>query len=147
MSIPVTQEELIVRLRELQRLRADFVAKRTSMNAARPDINATRAERALYDERYQADHEAERELFGEALRFAEWAEKHDAAGQVAQHRVRAAEREQERIVELLTALEEGVSTTLAATDWSRDKRIELDTLSQAYANLPAIIRATILEKG
>ncbi len=39
-----------------------FAKARAAMNAAIPDVlTATRAERALYDERYKADHEAERE--------------------------------------------------------------------------------------
>lgn len=39
-----------------------FVAAREKMNAAIPDpIKATPAERALYDERYKADHQAQRE--------------------------------------------------------------------------------------
>ena len=47
-----------------------FVAARAAMNAARPAIDATPAERALYDERYKADHAAEREHFSTAIQLA-----------------------------------------------------------------------------
>lgn len=49
----------------------DFCQKRAAMNAARPAINATAAERALYDERYKADHEAEREHWTAAIALAQ----------------------------------------------------------------------------
>src|SRR3546814_6960306 len=49
------------------------------MNAARPDLEATPAERALYDERYKTDHLAELALLTEALDFATWASDTDVA--------------------------------------------------------------------
>jgi hypothetical protein len=49
-----------------------FVAAREAMNAARPDpMHATKAEYALYDERYRADHEAEREHHRTAIALAQ----------------------------------------------------------------------------
>jgi hypothetical protein len=45
------------------------VRARERMNEARPALDATRAERELYDERYQADNEAEREFRGQACRL------------------------------------------------------------------------------
>lgn len=57
-------------LEKLAAARNDFVAKRVAMNAARCPIGATSAERALYDERYQADHAAERELWTRAIEFS-----------------------------------------------------------------------------
>jgi hypothetical protein len=51
--------------------RQAFELARERMNAARPDpVHATQAERALYDERYQADNEAERAYRIAALEFA-----------------------------------------------------------------------------
>lgn len=70
---PCPEGELVERLNRLIDARRDFVSKRNAMNAAIPEINATPAERALYDERYNADHEAERALFREASNFATWA--------------------------------------------------------------------------
>jgi len=48
-----------------------FVNAREALNAARPEIDATPAERGLYEERYKADHAAEREHFSTALRLAQ----------------------------------------------------------------------------
>lgn len=49
-----------------------FVKAREAMNAAVPDLmTGTPAERALYDERYRADHEAEREHFRTAIVLAQ----------------------------------------------------------------------------
>lgn len=48
-----------------------FVTARQAMNAAIPAIDATPAERALYDERYKADHEAEREHYRTACALAQ----------------------------------------------------------------------------
>lgn len=50
-----------------------FVVARNAMNAARPAIDATPAERALYDERYRADHAAEREHWDTAISLAQCA--------------------------------------------------------------------------
>ncbi len=73
------QAQLAERLRELADARRKFVNARNAMNAAIPDpINGTPAERALYDERYRADHEAERELFSVAMGFASWIDGKDA---------------------------------------------------------------------
>jgi len=46
---------------------AAFVEARNRMNAAVPAIDGTKAERDLYDERYKADHTAEREHFRTAI--------------------------------------------------------------------------------
>jgi hypothetical protein len=59
--------------------RRRLVAARAAMNAAIPSMTATRAERALYDERYRADHLAERALWDCAINFASWAEANDIA--------------------------------------------------------------------
>lgn len=49
-----------------------FERARNAMNAARPDpMHATPAERALYDERYKADHEAERTHWTTAIQLAQ----------------------------------------------------------------------------
>lgn len=49
-----------------------FVKARAAMNAAIPDaIHATPADRALYDERYRADHEAERVHWRTAIELAQ----------------------------------------------------------------------------
>lgn len=74
-------EKLRDELTKLIEVRRNFVTKRKAMNTAIPDpMTATPAERALYDERYRADHEAERELFSAALNFATWAETREAVG-------------------------------------------------------------------
>lgn len=66
-------EPLSAQLERLADLRRDFVAKRHAMNAARPDTaRATRAEYALYDERYRADHDAERAFQTAAIQFGQW---------------------------------------------------------------------------
>lgn len=71
---------LIERLETLQAARKAFVVAREAMNAARPDpLHGTAAERALYDERYRADHEAERALFRASLDFATYAADAEAA--------------------------------------------------------------------
>src|SRR3546814_2073868 len=70
---------LVERLNLLIEKRKAFVAAREAMNAARPDLEATPAERALYDERYKTDHLAERALLTEALDFATWASDTDVA--------------------------------------------------------------------
>lgn len=67
-QLPANMAELIGKLRNAQDTREAFVRAREVMNAAIPDVvNATPAERALYTERYQADHEAERAHFRAAL--------------------------------------------------------------------------------
>jgi hypothetical protein len=54
-------EELVEAFRKAEAAREKFEHGREAMNAARPDpVHATPAERALYDERYQADNENER---------------------------------------------------------------------------------------
>lgn len=63
-------ERVLERLREVERLHRVFVIARTAMNDAVPAIEATPAERALYDERYKADHAAERAMFRAAISFA-----------------------------------------------------------------------------
>lgn len=63
--------EALKLLEDAEKARKDFVAKRYAMNAAIPAIDATPAERALYDERYKADHEAGREEFRAALKFVQ----------------------------------------------------------------------------
>lgn len=86
--------DIVERLEALEAARRDFVAKRSAMNAARPDpMHGTPAERALYDERYRADHEAERELFRLALDFATWAADNQASAIVSCLRSRAARGE------------------------------------------------------
>jgi hypothetical protein len=70
---------LATKLRELQDARQNFVTARQRMNEARPPISATRAERALYDERYTADDKAQRELHRVQSEFAMWAAEVDAA--------------------------------------------------------------------
>lgn len=75
-------EAVKVELERLQEARADFVVKRNAMNAAVPAVDATPAERALYDERYKADHEAERALYRAALVFAQVATDNDFASLV-----------------------------------------------------------------
>lgn len=78
MTHPSDMAVLVERLRALEEARTAFVRARTAMNAARPDfLHGTKAERDLYDERYRADHAAERELFRAALDFASDAEKHN----------------------------------------------------------------------
>lgn len=69
MTHPQSPLEALDALTELEAARKDFVAKRDAMNAARPAVLATPAERALYDERYKADHEAERALHTAQCRF------------------------------------------------------------------------------
>lgn len=96
---------LVERLRKLAEARRDFVMKRRDMNAARPDpMHATPAERALYDERYQADHEAERALFREASDFATWVADQQPADQLLSLQAAlTAEKEQgERLREALS---------------------------------------------
>jgi hypothetical protein len=72
-ALPAPDHGWREQIAELIAVRRDFVAKREAMNAAIPAIDATPAERALYDERYRADHEAERALFRAAQQFATWA--------------------------------------------------------------------------
>jgi hypothetical protein len=69
----------------------DFAQKRAAMNAAIPALDATPAERALYDERYQADHEAERENFRTALVFAKLSAETGFAGIIRAALTREAE--------------------------------------------------------
>lgn len=58
------------RLRAAQETRTAFERAREAMNAAIPHpVNATPAERALYDERYRADHKAERAHLSAALQL------------------------------------------------------------------------------
>lgn len=53
-----------------------------AMNAARPDVVATPAERALYSERYKAAQEAEREMRGSVQHFAKWCAETDATARL-----------------------------------------------------------------
>jgi nitrate reductase assembly molybdenum cofactor insertion protein NarJ len=83
--------ELVSRLAEVAEKWKAFVNARTLMNLARPNpdtTKATRAEYALYDERYQADNEAQREFQREAIEFAQWASDHEAAEALSQQRQR-----------------------------------------------------------
>lgn len=48
-------------------------------NAAIPAIDGTRAERAVYDERYRASEEAKREMYRAAQEFAKWASANRAS--------------------------------------------------------------------
>jgi hypothetical protein len=97
--------ELVASLLSAESARAQFERAREAMNAARPDpVHATRAERALYDERYQADNEAERAYRVAALELF-------TAGRITQ----AASR----ITELLAEIERLKGGGAAATLKSR----------------------------
>jgi hypothetical protein len=48
-------------------------------NAAIPDLEATKAERAVYDERYRASEQAKRDMYGVAFELAKWASQQRAA--------------------------------------------------------------------
>lgn len=61
--------EALVKVRDA---RVAFVEARERMNATIPALDASPAERALYDERYQADHKAERAMWTAAIEFAQW---------------------------------------------------------------------------
>jgi hypothetical protein len=64
-------DDALVALHDAANAYADFALARERMNAAIPDImTATPAERALYDERYKEDHEAQREHHSTAIRLA-----------------------------------------------------------------------------
>lgn len=63
-----------------------FCQKREAMNPARPAIDTTPAERFLYDERYKADHAAEREHWRSAIVLAQLSDSILAALEKAQDR-------------------------------------------------------------
>lgn len=109
---------------------ADFVAKRDAMNAARPDsTNATRAEYALYDERYKADHEAEREHWRTAIRLAQVADQIAAAPAIL-----SSEGEGEREKALAQALDDLLATSGARGHF--DARCYADAVAAAEKLLP-----------
>jgi len=106
---------------------SDFCTKREAMNSAIPSLDASPAERALYDERYKADHEAEREHFRTALELA-----HSSAAIAT-----ALAAQAEEIERLRDEVDEAVNWShivdLNGTD-------QFDDLAEAWLRLPAIRR-------
>lgn len=134
---PCPEDELVERLDRLIDVRRDFVSKRTAMNASIPAIDATPAERAVYDERYKADREAERALTREALCFAIWAAE---ANPLAVHRFGACASVQKERDELRDFMEEAkrLLGQISKSDWASIEEmkgigIELGPESTAFA--------------
>lgn len=80
---PAVPSGALEAIKALQAARKDFVRKREAMNLARPSMGATAAERALYDERYRADNEAEKALHSLSAKFATMAAEIDLAAMLS----------------------------------------------------------------
>jgi hypothetical protein len=68
---PASTDEVTEALREAAGAWDAFCSARAAMNEAIPTITVTPAERALYDERYKADHETERAHWSTAIKLAQ----------------------------------------------------------------------------
>lgn len=100
-TTPAGDRPLVPELEGLLAKAADaweaFVTARERMNAAIPSLDATQAERAVYDERYKADHAAEREHWQTAIGLAQHATQLLAL-------LKAAQADGERVARLTEAL-------------------------------------------
>ena len=88
-------------------------------NAAIPDLEATSAERAVYDERYRASEQAKRDMYGAAFELAKWASANRGA-------ITTLQAQLERVKEALTKIKRLKSKPIGDTGFSTGPQALLD---------------------